>query len=83
MYSIDGDSWTRWVHEIRRIEFGRTMRYVPLSRDSTVLELGCGDGFQLDLLRERFGRVFAVDPEAIPDSPGGGCNVHGGSLTLP
>lgn len=74
------------MHEIRRIELSRTMRSVPLDRGSTVLELGCGDNFQLALLRERFGRVFAIDPEAVPCSTGGGGGdrkVYGGSLALP
>jgi len=66
MHSIEGDSWTRWVHEIRRMEFDGMMKYVPLGRDSTVLELGCGDGFQLELLRERFTRVLAIDPKHRP-----------------
>lgn len=33
------------------------MQGVPLGTDSTVLELGCGDGFQLGLLCRRFARV--------------------------
>ena len=71
MYIPDGESWTRWLHEIRQIELVGAMKCVSLGQDSTVLELGCGDGFQLGLLRERFGRVFAIDPEAFLD-PGGG-----------
>ena len=47
------------------------MQNVPLSRDSTVLELGCGDGFQLGLLRHRFSRVFAIDPRHVPDGDTG------------
>jgi len=31
-----------------------------------VLELGCGDGFQLHLLGGRFDRVFAIDPMHAP-----------------
>jgi SAM-dependent methyltransferase len=81
--AIEGRSWTRWLHEIRRIEFVRTMRYVPLGPDSTVLELGCGEGFQLDLLRERFRRVFAVDPEAIPDSRTGFAKCVAEALPFP
>lgn len=69
--AVQGDSWTRWLHAIRTIELARTMRFVPLGWDSTVLELGCGDGFQLDLLRRRFARVFAVDPEEVPVSKDG------------
>lgn len=47
------------------------MRHIPLGRDSTVLELGCGDGFQLELLRKQFARVFAVDPEDVPQARSG------------
>lgn len=47
------------------------MQHVPLGRDTTVLELGCGDGFQLGLLRGRFARVFAIDPRHVPDGAGG------------
>lgn len=67
---VQGDSWTRWLHEVRTIELSRALEHVPLGRSSTVLELGCGDGFQLDLLRKRFGRVFGVDPEEEPLSGG-------------
>lgn len=59
------------------------MKCVPIGQDSTVLELGCGDGFQLDLLRERFGRVLAVDPEAIPDSRGGFVKSMAETLPFP
>ncbi|HET7212602.1 MAG TPA: class I SAM-dependent methyltransferase [Terriglobia bacterium] len=70
-HSTEGDSWTRWAHEIRKLEFEGMMEGVPLNRDSTVLELGCGDGFQLSLLRERFTRVFAIDPVNRPDQASG------------
>lgn len=65
-HSIEGSSWIRWVHEIRRSEFDGMMKHVPLARDSVVLELGCGDGFQQGLLCQRFARVFAIDPEHRP-----------------
>ncbi|MGH9772810.1 MAG: class I SAM-dependent methyltransferase [Candidatus Acidiferrales bacterium] len=64
--SADGESWTRWTHEVRKMEFERTLEHVHLGRGSTVLELGSGDGFQLALLRERFGGVFSVDPKHAP-----------------
>jgi SAM-dependent methyltransferase len=64
--SAEGKSWERWLHEIRRIEFELMMPWIPLDRSATVLELGSGDGFQLDLLRQRFDRVFAIDPEHRP-----------------
>lgn len=66
MHSLEGDSWMRWTHEIRRIEFRRMVEFIPLQRHSAVLELGCGDGFQLALLRERFASVSAIDPENVP-----------------
>ena len=45
--------------------------HVPLDRGAKVLELGCGDGFQLDLLRQRFERVFAIDPNRRPGTAAG------------
>jgi len=71
MHSIEGDSWTRWTHEVRRAEFEGMLKDIPLGRNSTVLELGCGDGFQLGLLRQRFARVFAIDPAHVPEAAAG------------
>ncbi|MDE3181597.1 MAG: hypothetical protein KGM47_18280, partial [Acidobacteriota bacterium] len=65
---LEGDSWTRWMHEVRRMEFEGTVRHVPLGSDSAVLELGSGDGFRTALLRERFDRVFSIDPEHAPEA---------------
>ncbi len=73
---FQGASWERWVHEIRRIEFGSIMQQVPLDRSATVLELGCGDGFQLHLLRQRFEKVFAIDPKNRP------VRAHGFSFSM-
>jgi len=56
---------------IRQIELDRGLERVPLGRAARVLELGSGDGFQLRLLRERFDRVFAIDPAERPDRPEG------------
>ena len=36
-----------------------------------MLEIGAGDGFQLELLKNRFERVFAVDPEVTPAAANG------------
>ena len=47
------------------------LKNVPLGRDATVLELGCGDGFQLSLLRQRFAGVVAIDPANVPEEAGG------------
>ncbi len=63
---IEGKLWEDWLHKIRRFEFDRMMEAVPLGRAATVLELGSGDGFQLGLLRGRFERVCAIDPERRP-----------------
>jgi SAM-dependent methyltransferase len=67
LHSRDGDSWTRWVHQVRALEFEGMIGRVPLGADAAVLELGSGDGFQLGLLRARFRRVFAIDPGRRPD----------------
>lgn len=53
------------MHKVRRMEFEATIRHVPMGRNSCVLELGCGDGFQTALLRERFDHVFSIDPEHV------------------
>jgi SAM-dependent methyltransferase len=71
MQSTEGDSWIRWTHEVRKAEFEGILKNVPLGRNSTALEVGCGDGFQLSLLRERFARVFAIDPSNMPDQARG------------
>ncbi len=71
MQLIEGPSWTRWLHEVRRMEFEGMMQCVPSPRDSTVLEVGCGDGFQRDRLIERFARVFAIDASHRPGRPAG------------
>ncbi|MGH9406305.1 MAG: class I SAM-dependent methyltransferase [Terriglobia bacterium] len=62
----EGESWTRWIHEIRRIELESVVEHVRLGAGSTVLELGSGDGFQLALLRQRFAPVFSIDPDYAP-----------------
>ena len=68
---VESESSKRWRHAIRRVEFDTTMKYIPMGRDSTVLELGSGDGYQLEFLRRRFNRVFAIDPEQPPDRASG------------
>lgn len=83
MHSLDGDSWTRWTHQVRRIEFDAVMRYVPLGHDATALELGSGDGFQLEHLRQRFARVFAIDPARRPASARGFAFASAESLPFP
>ncbi len=71
IYSLEGDSWTEWLHAVREVQFEVLMSHIPLSQESTVLELGSGDGFQLGLLRRRFNRVFAIDPTHRPSRPRG------------
>lgn len=83
MHSPDGDSWTRWLHKVREIEFAGLMKCVPLSRDATVLELGSGDGYQLGLLRARFERVYSIDPGRRPDNPSGFSFAVAESLPFP
>lgn len=65
-HMLEGEHWERWMHHVRRFEFERMMEKIPLGRATTVLELGSGDGFQLDLLRERFERICAIDPVRRP-----------------
>lgn len=48
------------------MELEGLLQLLPAGRDFTALELGCGDGFQLGLLRRRFGHVFAIDPQHAP-----------------
>jgi SAM-dependent methyltransferase len=68
---VEGKSWTRWLHDVRRIEFEAAVEHILLAEDSTALEIGCGDGFQLNLLRRRFGRVLGIDAGRLPPSPEG------------
>jgi SAM-dependent methyltransferase len=82
-HSWDGELWVKWIHEIRRIEFEGTMRHVPLGPSARVLELGCGDGFQLSLLRQRFERVVALDPTRRPRETEGFVYAIGESLPFP
>jgi SAM-dependent methyltransferase len=80
-YISEGDSWTRWVHELRRVQVETAMQYVRLGRDSTVLDLGCGDGFATGLLSERFAHVFSIDPEHAPG--GTNCFAYAVAEALP
>ena len=59
------------------------MRYVPLGHDATALELGSGDGFQLEHLRQRFARVFAINPARRPPSAWGFTFASAESLPFP
>jgi SAM-dependent methyltransferase len=70
-HQVEGALWEQWMREVQRHEFENIIRLVPLSRSAQVLELGCGEGFQLGLLRKRFDHVFAIDPERRPDDARG------------
>lgn len=76
----------------RRLEARRLLRWCRgLPADARILDVGCGDGFHLGLLRE-FGeqtwRLEGVDadPRAVEPARAGGLTVHLGeveTLTLP
>jgi len=80
---VEGESWTRWLHDVRRIEFDAAIAHIRLGEHSTALELGCGDGFQLNLLRQRLARVFGIDPRRLPASPSGCAFAYAESLPFP
>lgn len=82
-HQVEGALWESWGREIRRIEFETMMNHVPLGNAATVLELGCGEGFQLGLLRKRFHRVFAIDPERRPASASGFARSAAEALPFP
>jgi len=65
-YPLEGQSWTKWQHALREVQLKVLFRHIPLGPHSAVLEIGSGDGFQLGLLRQRFDRVFAIDPTCRP-----------------
>ncbi len=70
----------------RRLEAQRLLRFAHgLRRDACVLDVGCGDGFHLDVLRE-FGpdtyRLVGVDadPRAVARARTRGLDVRSGTL---
>ena len=63
---IEGETWEQWTHTVRAFEFDRMMERLPLGRRSRVLELGSGDGFQLEKLMRRYESVYAIDPARRP-----------------
>ena len=75
------------VHKIRsRLEAKRLLEYCgPLDDDARILDVGCGDGFHLRLLRE-FGNKswklegIDLDPRAIEAAERSGLKVHLGSV---
>jgi SAM-dependent methyltransferase len=46
----------------RRHRLERTLRSLPLSSRTSLLEIGCGAGFAAGYLRGRFGRYVGLDP---------------------
>ncbi len=75
------------VHKIRsKIEAGRFLnRCHNLPDDARILDIGCGDGFHLDLFR-RYGKKswrlegVDIDKRAIDAASSAGFNVHLGSI---
>jgi SAM-dependent methyltransferase len=54
-------SFEPWIHQLRQFEFDRVMEQIPLFQLVAALDVGSGDGYQLELLRRRCTRVFAID----------------------
>ena len=75
------------VYEVRsRLEARRLLRYCDgVGPDARVLDVGCGDGFHLKLLR-RFGKPswtlegIDIDPRAVEAASGPGITVHQGTI---
>ena len=60
MAEIDGEHW--WFVARRRIIDRLIREQVPLKSDARILEMGCGTGSNIALLRQ-FGQVDAVEPD--------------------
>jgi SAM-dependent methyltransferase len=58
-YFTTRESWRDW-----RIEARELLRLARVTRDTRVLEIGCGGGGLVRLLRERGARVVGVDTQA-------------------
>jgi SAM-dependent methyltransferase len=75
------------VHAVRsRLEARRLLRALDgVPRDARVLDVGCGDGFHLDLLRAHGPSGWRLegvdlDPRAIRAAEGRGLTVHRGTI---
>ena len=54
------------LHKLRELEFQETVKFFPESSATlSLLEIGSGTGYQLNLLKKKFGRVIGID---IPNS---------------
>lgn len=75
------------VHKIRsRLETNRLLRYCEgIPSDARILDVGCGDGFHLQLLRT-YGRDtwtvegIDIDSRAVERATKGGATVHQGTI---
>lgn len=61
MEELDQEHW--WFVARRKIVRGLLARHAPAKRDRRVLEVGCGTGSNLAMLKE-FGRVDAIEPDS-------------------
>jgi SAM-dependent methyltransferase len=75
------------VHKVRsRLEANRLLRYCQgVPDDATILDVGCGDGFHLKLLRQYGNRNWAlegvdIDSRAVEIASTGGLTIHHGSI---
>jgi SAM-dependent methyltransferase len=76
-----------FVHKIRsRLEAGRLLRYCSgAPADARILDVGCGDGFHLRLLKE-YGKPgwtvegIDIDPRAVKRAAADGTTIHLGTI---
>lgn len=75
------------VHRIRsRLEARRLLRYCDNAPEGArILDVGCGDGFHLRLLREHGDRTWAlegvdIDPRAVERASSDGLEIHQGTV---
>ena len=68
-YSDPSDLWLQIAHAFEGPSAARRARYAPLAQvireDDFVVDLGCGDGTFLDLVRARGGRGLGVDLDEV------------------
>ncbi|WP_447979443.1 class I SAM-dependent methyltransferase [Candidatus Nitrospira bockiana] len=61
MSTGDPQQYASWLKQIRKRELSAALGVVRGKQFNSVLELGCGDGYQSEELRMRFGRVVSSD----------------------